>query len=372
MLAALGLSPDQIVRAEPLAGGLSGSRVTRLTLARPMPGGGITYATRILKELRPLDGWLGLLSDDSQMREVALRETGLLDALPRTLDTATEHWARQGDAVSPEQWGALLLRDERGHLMPNPLRTPTGRLPRIIAFILERLARLHARFWYDPRLTDPRLGLTSQRDTLLLYAPNRIAERLADDDPADYLPLAAAGWDAFFQLAPPEAAATLRTVIATPEPWVKAIDALPFTLLHADVWGPNLGILPPTQVAPRLGHRLLLLDWALTAAGPATYDPLSLCGAWHTLDPRLLLAYYRARLNHSLAARGIHLSPATWLALADASYLRTALTCGEAFGRAAALAPAGILRQHAEARVHWWAQRGAAAARRLTEPSPHP
>src|SRR5207302_5979337 len=108
--------------------------------------------------------------------------------------------------------------------------------------------------------------------------------------------------------------------------------------------------------------RLLLLDWALAQAGPATYDPLWLCGGWHALDPRRVLACYRMLLERRLRARGVSLGPSTWLALADAGYLRTALSCGEAFGRAAEEAPAGRARLVAEARVRWWAERAARAA----------
>ncbi len=372
LLSALGIMPDEVVCAEPLTGGLSGSRITRLTLARRRPGGATFYASRILKELRPRDGWLGILSNDQVMRELVLRERNVLERLPRTVATATVGGARLGTPPRAQR-GALLLRDERGHLLRDPLRTPPGRLPPVVAFIVDRLAHMHARFWNDSRLTDPSLGLVSAEDTLLLYAPDRIAARIVEADPAAYLPLAAAGWQAFLRIASPDAAATLRQVFAAPQPWVDAASNLPFTLVHGDVWGPNLGVLLPTRVVPRLGTRLLLLDWALVNVGPATYDPLSLCGAWHALDPVRLLAAYRARLTRHLGARGIRLSPATWLALVDAGYLRTALTCGEAFGRAAAVAPAGLLRQRAERRVRWWARRGMLAAHRLhTSPSLEP
>jgi hypothetical protein len=370
LLAALGISPDAVARAEPLAGGLSGSRVVRLTLGRLMPGGATAYASRIIKEVHPRDGWLGILSDDRCMREIALHERQILSDRLHLVATATEGWARQGAVTDPtgSQWGAVLLGDERGHLLRHPLRTPPGRMPPAIAFILDRLAWLHAHFWEDTRLRASALGLTSARDTLLLYAPQRIAERIAAGDPATYLPLAAAGWEAFFRLASPAAAAALHGVLAAPEQWVKAIADLPATLVHGDVWGPNIGILPPTRATPRIGRRLLLLDWALATSGPATYDPLSLCGAWHALDPVRLLALYRARLTRHLAARGLGLSQETWQALADMGYLRTALTCGEAFGRAAALAPAGAMRRRAVARLEWWARRGALAARRRGAP----
>ena len=115
-----------------------------------------------------------------------------------------------------------------------------------------------------------------------------------------------------------------------------------------------------------MGHRLLLLDWALAAAAPAPYDALSLCGAWHTLRPAPLLAAYRARLTRRLAARGASLSAQQWHGLADAAYLRTTLTGGEAWARAVEAAPSTLARQRALARLRGWARRGAQAARRLT------
>src|SRR5258706_397486 len=162
-----------------------------------------------------------------------------------------------------------------------------------------------------------------------------------------------AGWPAggpAGTLAPAADAATLRAALADPAPYVAAVEALPWTLVHGDVWGPNLGFLPATHAAPRVGPRVLLLDWALATAGPATYDPLWLCGTWHALDPVRVLAAYRARLTRHLAARGSVLAPATWRALADAGYLRTALTCGEALARTAAEATPGLAQRQAEAR----------------------
>src|SRR5262249_39109693 len=146
-------------------------------------------------------------------------------------------------------------------------------------------------------------------------------------------------------------------VFAAPESYVAAVQSLPTTLIHGDVWGPNLGWIPAATVAPRQGKRLLLLDWALASAGPATYDPLWICGTWHVLNPVRVLAYYRTRLNAHLSAHGNVLDAATWLAMADAGYLRTALTCGEALAQTAAMTPNGAPRRRAEARVRWWADR---------------
>lgn len=363
-LRSLGMEPAEVALVEPLLGGISGAGIYRVTMERPLAGGGVMSRRRIVKLLAPSSGWLGMASEDVRIRELALRSSGLLDDLPRNIATATEAWAREGPPDAPIG-GVVLLRDERGHLLRDPLRTPRGHMPPAVTSLLDRLARMHARFWDDARLGDPKLGLAAPAAALLLTSPRAVREALVAGDTNAYLPLAAAGWEAFFRLAPPETGDLLRQVIEAPEVWVAALERQPRTLVHGDVWGPNVGWLPTTRHEPRTGRRLLLLDWALATAGPATYDPLWLCGTWHGLDPVRTLATYRVRLTRHLAARGIRLDPATWRLLADAGYLRTALTCGEALGRSAAEAPAGAARERAEARVRWWAERAAMAARRL-------
>jgi hypothetical protein len=358
----LGIRPDEVVDARALPLGLSGNQLWRLSMCRTLPGGAQAYASRIVKRIVPGEGWLADASRDTLGRELRLWETGLLADLPHQLATPVLAWARDDrDGRS----GALLMGDVRGRLWREPLRVPVGRLPPQVLALLDCLALLHARFWNDARLLGPALGLMPPDAALTMIGPESIARRIAGGDAEPYLPLAAAGWEAFFQLAGSEAADVLRDALRSPERYVGAIGQLPWTLVHGDVWGPNLGWLPATRRAPRAGSRLLLLDWALATAGPATYDPLWLCGTWHTLHPPRVLAAYRARLQHHLAARGTALPHRTWLALADASYLRTALTCGEALGRAAAEAPAGRARLRAEARVRWWAECAVRGARRL-------
>jgi hypothetical protein len=364
LLRAVGLDPNSITAIEPMPAGLSGSRLWRIVEAQVSASGAAASASRVLKRIRPECGWLGTASQDSLMREVRLWESGMLRHLPQEI-TAGELRVARGEDDSGAPWGALLLRDERVHLMRRPLRPPPGRLPRELRRLLDLLAKLHARFWQDPRLRDPALGLMPPRAALLLTSPATIAARVEQGDATLYLALAGASWEDFFRLAPPQAGERLRAVFATPERYVAAIQSLPATLVHGDVWGPNLGWVPRTYAAPRHGRQLLLLDWALAAAGPATYDPLWICGTWHSLDPTRVLAYYRARLDAHLTSRGRALDPTTWRALADAGYLRTALTCGEALARTATTAPPGEARRRAEARVRWWAERAARAAERL-------
>ena len=123
-----------------------------------------------------------------------------------------------------------------------------------------------------------------------------------------------------------------------------------------------MGWLPARDGAP---PRLLLFDWALALAGPGPYDSLWQCGIWPTVSPTRLLAYYRSRLARALHARGRQLDDATWLALADAGYLRTVLTCGEGMARLTLTAPAGTARTVALGWLRWWISRALQAADRL-------
>jgi hypothetical protein len=375
LLRTVGLDPDRssgcgagvVMAVEPLVDGLSGAELARVRLCAPAgdwPNAPCGLRSRVVKRIVAETGWLGAATHDTQLREAALWRAGMPQWLPRRIALAVERVALTPASDAPAS-ATLLMRDERAHLMRQPHRAPPGRLPAELLALLDALATLHARFWQAPQLDDATLGLASPRDTLLWLSPAVVAERIAAGDSQPYLRLALAGWEACFQLIAPQDAATLQAVFARPEAALAAIERLPRTLIHGDIWGPNLGWLPPTRHSPRLGRRLLLLDWALAAAAPAPYDVLSLCGAWHSLRPTRLLAVYRARLTRRLAARGVTLTAQQWQGLADAAYLRTALTGGEAWARAVEQAPSAPARRRALARLSWWARRGAQAARRL-------
>jgi hypothetical protein len=374
-LRALGLDPRHITRAAPVDGGLSGARLTRLWLAVPAgawPGAPRWHATRIVKEQIAESGWIASSTHDARIREAALWQTGFARRLPRRIVPAVERVMPSEvlSAPAPEATAALLMRDMRARLMRDPYQTPPGRLPQPVIDALDALAVLHARFWNAPTLDDPRLGLASLRDTMLWLSPAAIEEALAAGLDEPYLWLARRGWEAFFRLIAPEDAETLAATLAHPDRALAAIARLPRTLVHGDVWGPNLGRLPPTHHAPRIGSRVLLIDWALVAAAPATWDPIAMCGAWHTLSPVTLFAAYRARLTRRLAVRGFALSPKTWRLLVASAYLRAALSTGEAYARAVEDARGETAHRHALARLRWWARRGARGARLLEGISP--
>lgn len=359
LLPQLGVDSDDVMRVAPMTGGLSGGRIYRLWLRRPDGG---YEQTRALKYAEPLEGWLGDVSGDTLIREAQLAASGLLADLPRDIATPTLAVAFRGSRAQPEG-AALLMCDEQRHLLPDPYGTPPGRIPPEAVAMVDRLARMHARYWNDPRLDDPALGLMSPERALLVTGPLGVAARLAAGDTLSYLPVSAESWQTFFALAGEAATARFQAIMREPERITRAISRLPRTLAHGDVWGPNLGWLPASHGNQR--KRLLLLDWALALAGPCTYDPLWLASTWLAIDPTRVLAVYRARLIRALQARGQSLGGATWLALADAGYLRTALTCGEAMARTAITAPAGVARQMALARLQWWIMRALRAAGRL-------
>ena len=387
-LAGSGERTPAVEAATPLALSLAGGTLERIVVRHALPSGASWRSRHVVKRLLPEHGWLGADTHDTRIREARLARSGLLAALPRTLATPIQAVRIEGDPAVPTS-ASLLMDDVGPYLVRLPIGGSAGRLTGELLALLDRLAHMHARFWCDPRLRDPGLGLVSPRDALLLAAPQTLAARIAAGEKNPYLPLALRGWEAFFALAATGDAATLEAVLRDPERLLRAIEALPWTLTHGDVWAPNLGRLPPGvhRTPLRFGSatpsarscrgelgfarpgaedsRLLLLDWALAAAAPATYDPLWLCGSTHALDPVAVLAAYRPRLGRHLRARGVALAPAVWRDLAHAGYLRTALTCGEALGRVAAEAPAGAARRRAEARVRWWARRAADAAHAL-------
>src|SRR5437899_10134193 len=60
LLRSLGVDPATVVSAQLVQGGLSGARLTRLTLRHAMPPAGAAYySSRVLKALPPSSGWLG-------------------------------------------------------------------------------------------------------------------------------------------------------------------------------------------------------------------------------------------------------------------------------------------------------------------------
>ncbi len=121
-LGMLGVVPERVVAAQPLPGGLSGGELARLTLAAHTAGGARSYASRVLKRVRPCAGWLGAASADTLAREARLWSSVVLADLPAPLATGILASAQDpGDGS-----GALLMRDLRGRLARDPLHAASA------------------------------------------------------------------------------------------------------------------------------------------------------------------------------------------------------------------------------------------------------
>ncbi len=346
------------VQREPLKGGVSGAQLERLLVEVELEGPTERRKealSLIFKRMRPDESWLMRSSSDLFCREVQVWRHGLLADAPRALCVPV--LAAAYDEAAHE--GALLLDD---------LTRWLGRLEDCFAVIspnqwkqyLDHLARLHAHYWQDARLKEPRFALASVEQTLLMLAPATIQAQRAAGDAHPYLPVSQAGWEAFFTYGPAAALGKIQRVFDAPAAFLAAAAAVPATLLHGDAWPPNMGMLPDRHG----GSRTILIDWALTTAGPASFDPFWLLFAWRKVDTRRALLYYRQRLSQHLARRGLRLGAAEWQLLLDLGVARTVLTCGESMGQEVLFASNAAHRAKATQALAWWADWAASAIER--------
>ena len=352
------------VRREPMRAGVSGAQLERLLLEIETDGpAGCQRATLplVFKHIRPDASWLMRSSSDLYCREVQLWRHGLLADAPGALYVPV--LAAAYDEATRE--GALLLEDMTRWMgtieecfAPIP--------PSQWKLALDHLAWLHAHYWQDARLKDEQFALASVEQTLLMLAPATIQAQLAAGDAHPYLPVSRAGWEAFFTYGLAPALARVQRVLDAPAAFLADAAAVPATLAHGDVWPPNMGLLPGARGmwGRRTGSRTILIDWALATAGPASFDPFWLLFAWRMVDTRLALLYYRQRLSHHLARRGIALSAAQWHLLLDLGVVRTVLTCGESMGQEILFARNAARRSNALRALAWWLNWAASAIER--------
>ena len=119
-----------------------------------LAGGRLSYVNTnlgrfVLKQMSIDFDWIMFASEDKQCRAVRLWQYGLLDQLRPQVEHKIIASAHDGNG-----W-AILMHDLTGYTYSwdKPMT------PALVPVFLDRLARLHAAFWNDPRLPDPRLGL---------------------------------------------------------------------------------------------------------------------------------------------------------------------------------------------------------------------
>jgi hypothetical protein len=322
------------MQREPFEGGVSGARLERVRvqvepLSRRHTSETLTIPL-IFKRMALAESWLMRSSGDTRCREVQLWRAGLLDGLPRSL--LVPILAASYDEQSSE--GALLLADVGawlGTFATCFLLVP----PEQQAAYLDHLAHLHAQFWNDPRLHDASLGLASPERALLLLSPESISAQRAAGDAHPYLLAAQEGWRAFFEHSLPEPARRIQRVLDYPGRFLASVASMPATLVHGDAWPPNMGFWQsqPDGTAQHARSRTILIDWALAAVGPATFDPLWLLFYWRKAVLHEALSFYLKRLARHLSRRSIRLPGYQRDMLVDLAVVRTVLTCGETLGQ---------------------------------------
>jgi hypothetical protein len=339
---------------EAIAGGLSGARIERLRVvpateervsatAPAAPG-----SAYILKNLDPTANWLMRASDDSACRELQLTQSPLWSRLPPAI------WAPVLACVaSADGTGVLLLPD-----LTSDLFTASGSYEPVdaalVARIIAGLAALHATFWESAELSACP-WLTSPAAALFALTPARLTAALTHE-PLTHEPLthehyaarALGRWSQLPRLIASADAAAIQRVLDAPARLVEALRAAPATLAHGDAWLANLG---------ERNGRLILLDWALCTAGPATFDSLWLAHTWRALDPDVTLAQHRQALDHRgvMAVR----DDATWQLLTDLAWVRTTLMGLEALIGDVVSPTSPVPQPVALSRLRFWCRRTA-------------
>ncbi len=311
---------------EPLAGsdGKSGSVLERVV---------IDGERFVLKQLHPDSDWTMRGFGDLGCRPVAMWTSGLLDAMPTTVDHAVVGAAA---GLGRNGWGgALLMRDVGEHLVPEgadvlPLEHHRQ--------LLDHLADLSATFWGAEGVPE----LLSLESRWSAFTPGWLAAEEARGWPDAVPRIAADGWARFADRAPVDVRGIVDELRRDVDPLVRAARRTPCTFLHGDWKLGNVGIAP---------DRTVLLDWSYPGIGPVAYDL-----AWYLSLNRSRLPESKEAsidaLRGSLEARSIDTS-GWWEPQMDVCLL-------------------GALVQHGwekalgdDAELGWWCDRAREGARRL-------
>jgi thiamine kinase-like enzyme len=240
----------------------------------------------VIKHLHPDGDWTMRGFGDLGCRPVQVWTSGLLDAVPSTIDHAVVGAAA---GLGRNGWGgALLLRDVGEHLVPE------GDAPLTLEEhhqLLDHLAHLSATFWGADGLPE----LLSLESRWSAFGPGWLAAEERLGWPEAVPRIAADGWARFAVRAPAEVRALVDGLRHDLDPLVAAVRQTPMTFLHGDWKLGNLGL---------ARGRTVLLDWTYPGIGPVAHDL-----AWYLAINRSRLPESKEAsietLRTSLEARGV-------------------------------------------------------------------
>jgi aminoglycoside phosphotransferase (APT) family kinase protein len=191
------------------------------------------------------DDWVARQTHDPG-RELAAWESGLLARLPHVVDHAVLDGGRDGAA------SFLVMRDVSAELLPPARRVTREESRRVLGAAAEMHGSLAG---------ESAPGACSLNDKITLTAPHRFERALRGPD---YLPkMLVVGWEVFTSEAPQDVGDAVLALLHNPAPLADALRRAPQTVVHGDLRGANLGLLP---------DRVVMLDWGLVGEAPAAVD----------------------------------------------------------------------------------------------------
>ncbi|MDP9351886.1 MAG: aminoglycoside phosphotransferase family protein [Chloroflexota bacterium] len=301
---------------------------SRFYLVETNDGTGPRY---ILKRISPAkDSAIGD-SKDYLNRSVTLWRHGLLDRLPSEVVHAVVACSHDGAGY------AILMHDVSAALMSGGGQFTLADHARF----LDTMASMHAEFWEDPQLSDPRLGLRSRS---YFFTDSQSG---------------AEGWAFIEELLEPDVAEVVRTLLRDSRPIYDALMRYPSTLVHNDFWWANLGIVREEP------SRVVLLDWDFATLAPPAVELAYYIGENSRLLPvsnEAVVEDYRSSLARRLGARR---DEDWWLPQLDLGFLGCFLRRGKWMLLAASRA--GSEKMHIES-LHglaWWSDQIRRGAQRL-------
>ena len=191
------------------------------------------------------DDWVARQTHDPG-REIGVWESGLLARLPHVIDHAVIDGGRDG-ATS-----FLVMRDVSTELLSPARRLTREESRRVLAAAAEMHRSLAG---------ESLPGGCSLDDKITLTAPRRLERALRGPD---YLPkMLVVGWEVFTSEAPRDVGDAVHALLDNPAPLADVLRREPQTVVHGDLRGANLGLLP---------DRIVMLDWGLAGEAPAALD----------------------------------------------------------------------------------------------------
>ncbi len=279
----------------------------------------------IVKHVHVDDDWIMRATGDVRCRPALVWTSGLIDRLPRCLDTAMVGIAV---GLGRHGWGSALLMHDRSEWLVPAGDDPVP-LEQHLRF-LDHMAELHATFWE----WEDDVGLTPYTNRWSFFTPYmpEIESALGSTDAVPGI--SRQGWERFASRAGDVGRAVLA-LLDDPSPLSTQLKRTPSTLIHGDWKFGNLGSGPEGQT--------LLIDWAVPGQAPPASEL-----AWY-------LSINAARLPHAkedaidayssaLAKRGIDME-GWW----DAQVALALLGAVVQFGWEKALG--------GEAELEWWLDR---------------